>query len=281
MSHAHVTHLFVCFYGYVPWLITADVSGSKLPFNLPIYTCLLLSRAWNTNITNANANQRLTKTSAGLLWWVKDKSTCLPLRRTDFTHRLPPAPRLLLTATIALRPCCQHLTEKSLSTRSFCCFSRWFNMCLLEWNHRWIWLMGTPPYYRCWAEVFFTMCALFIDETLPYHVYLLVPLLCSGEADDFSRFSLLSCFHGLLDRSTMEEAEVRAELMRWINSEAPARRQKSGTFVLVCVTHLKLNKTELERKKKKKKPTENKILGHLKWQSLHSLCMKCSLPAAS
>lgn len=51
-------------------------------------------------------------------------------------------------------------------------------------------------------------------KILSYHVYSLVPLLCSGEADDFSRFSLLSCFHGLLDRNTREEAEVRAELMK-------------------------------------------------------------------
>lgn len=62
--------------------------------------------------------------------------------------------------------------------------------------------------------VFFkTVWASFIDRILPYHVYLLVPL-CSGEADDFSRCPLLSCFHGLLDRRTREEAEVRTELMR-------------------------------------------------------------------
>lgn len=136
MSLAHVTHMYCllgCFYGYVLWLITADVSGSKLPFNLSIYTCLLLSRAWNTNITNANANQRLTKTSAGLLWWVKDKSTCLPLRRAGFTHRLSPAPRLLLMATMAFcacavsillkRVCQQALSAVSLSDLTCVCWS--------------------------------------------------------------------------------------------------------------------------------------------------------------
>lgn len=46
-----------------------------------------------------------------------------------------------------------------------------------------------------------------------HHVYLRVPL-CSGEADDFSGFSLLSSFHGLLDTSTGREAEVRTELLR-------------------------------------------------------------------
>lgn len=49
---------------------------------------------------------------------------------------------------------------------------------------------------------------------------------------------LHACFHGLLDRSRREEAEVRIELMRWKNTEAQARRKKSGTFVLVCVIHL-------------------------------------------
>lgn len=33
-----------------------------------------------------------------------------------------------------------------------------------------------------------------------YHVDLRDPLLSSGEADDLFGFSLLSCFHGLLDR---------------------------------------------------------------------------------
>lgn len=57
-------------------------------------------------------------------------------------------------------------------------------------------------------------CAALADKTLPYHVYLLVPRLRSGEADDFSRFSLLSCFHGLLERSTAEGAQVKTEVMR-------------------------------------------------------------------
>ncbi len=159
-------------------------------------------------------------------------------------------------ATMALRLCCQHLTEKRLSTSSF---SRWFNMCWsgitagfgrnhsLQHPHI-TEAEGKLRTEMCFIRehalkikvvgVFFkTIWASFIDTTLPYHVYLLVPL-CSGEADDFSRVSLLSCFHGLLDRSTGEEAEVRTELMRWTNSEAPARRQKSGTFVLPCAIHL-------------------------------------------
>jgi len=50
------------------------------------------------------------------------------------------------------------------------------------------------------------MCVTFEDNALPYHVYLLVACLCSGEVDDSSRFSLLSPFHELLDRSTGEES---------------------------------------------------------------------------
>lgn len=174
---------------------------------------------------------------------------------------------------MALRLCCQHFTEKCLSISSFCCFFHWFNMCWLEWNYCWIWwksFMPPRPRYRGWGKtkgrkcvssrkmdwryelgVFFkTVCALFIDKILPYHVYLLVSLLCSDEVDDVSWFSLLSCFHGLLDKSTKEEAEVKTELWRWINSEAPGRRQKSGTFVLVCVIHLSRIRLRAWKKRK-------------------------------
>lgn len=44
-------------------------------------------------------------------------------------------------------------------------------------------------------------------EMPSYHVDVRAPLLSSGEADDLFRFSLPSCFHGLLDRK--ENMEVR------------------------------------------------------------------------
>lgn len=91
---------------------------------------------------------------------------------------------------------------------------------------------------------FKSMGASFIDKILPYHVYLLVPLLCSGDADNFSQFSLLSCFHGLLDRSTREEAEVRTELMKLINWHRP---EKWHICLGVC-NSFKQNKTKLKKR---------------------------------
>lgn len=44
-----------------------------------------------------------------------------------------------------------------------------------------------------------------------YHEYPLVPPLGSGEADDSSGFSLLPCFHGLLDRRA--ERKVKTQPM--------------------------------------------------------------------
>lgn len=102
-------------------------------------------------------------------------------------------------------------------------------------------------------------CAALADKTLPYHVYLLVPRLRSGEADDFSRFSLLSCFHGLLERSTAEGAQVKTEVMRWMNSEAAAKRKKSGTFVLVHVSHLSRVRARAWKKTKTEKTQKIKF----------------------
>lgn len=67
-----------------------------------------------------------------------------PLHSLALTSAMPP-----VDGNNGFALCCQRLTEKSLSTSSFCCSSRWFNMCLLEWNHCWIcWksFMITPPH---------------------------------------------------------------------------------------------------------------------------------------
>lgn len=114
--------------------------------------------------------------------------------------------------------CCQHLIERVC----------WQTLSAVLPDLTWVcWLFagnhsGLPPHIidakkKLWAKMFhidirtedngYVKCQSFVVIILQYHVYLLVPRLCSGEADDFSWFSLLSCFHGLLDRK--EEAEVR------------------------------------------------------------------------
>lgn len=111
------------------WLITDEVSAPKLPFNLPIHTCLLLGCDWNTNVMNANANQRLTKTGAAPLRWLGTKAlVCLCAGPASHTG----SPQLC--ASCWQQQCCQHLTERSLSTSTLCCFSCWINRKLLEWN---------------------------------------------------------------------------------------------------------------------------------------------------
>lgn len=170
------------------------------------------------------------------------KALFLSIGRTGFTHRLWPAPYLLLTVTMALHPVLSASYWKESVSKLFLLFLslikhvRWSGITTgFRANPSWQGFETKHKSWRFWSRLF----ASFRDKILPYHEYLLVPLLCSGEADDFSGFSLLSCFHGLLDRSTREDAKVRADLMRRVKTEAPVQREKSATSVLVCVIHLR------------------------------------------
>lgn len=58
-----------------------------------------------------------------------------------------------------------------------------------------------------------------------------------------------------------------------MNKQAPAEETEKCHICLGVRNSFKQNKTVRKE--------ENKILGHLKWQSLHLLCMKHSLPAVS
>ena len=219
----HVTHIFIwlvdCFYVYVLCPITADVSGSNVPFNLSVYTCLLLSHAWNTNVTNANANESLTKTSANLLRWLKDKSPSACLEDQILALALPSAPCLLLKVTMALRLCCQHLTEKNLSTSSFCCDSQSSSICVLRQK-----LLMTAAAKVCFTQVHISIfryigvcvsCVLHLKIT-HYHTMCICLLLVFVQVKLMTPLAFLSSplFMSCWTEAQEKKAQVKTELMR-------------------------------------------------------------------
>ena len=166
-------------------------------------------------------------------------------------------------------------------------------------NHGCIWwksLTATPPRYRCagknwgWKYVsqrntcwkinaFF----FFLNPRPCVLGWNNIPSVSAGASPLFRRSRwLLSVFSPLLFSWAVEQkhkgrrsrGQHRANDIKK-NSEAPARRKKEWHICDHVSNSFKQNKSGCE------KNTENKIVGHLKWQSWHLLCMKRSLPAVS
>lgn len=193
--HTH-THTFIClvgllFYGYVIWAITADVSGSELPFNLSIYTCLPLMRAWNSNVINTNANQRLTESSAGGAGGGDKAPVCVCALDQFYTPAPPRCP--LLKATMAFAPSPSAHFEKTSVGELF--------LQLLSYvkNHCWTHSVAREKNTDCriesrnvgdkWKMDVSGRSAAPIKNKrrrFPYHVDLLVLRLRPGEADNLS-----------------------------------------------------------------------------------------------
>lgn len=146
MSVANVTHTFICLvgclHGYVLWLITADVSGSKLPFNLSIYTCLLLGCDWNTNVTNANANQRLTKKGFWPAVMVKGQKllSAGPASRTGSRQHRASCWRWQWLCGCAVSILLKRVCQQALSAVSLTDLTC---VCKIWWKS----FMATPPHY--------------------------------------------------------------------------------------------------------------------------------------
>lgn len=190
---------FVC---YVLRLLTADPSGPELPFNLSVFTCLLLSHAWNTNVANVNANQSLTIKQHKPAVMVKGrKPFCLLCSRSTRSGALPPVVGnngflLVLSASC---------WKESVNKLFLLWFSLILHMCaeagipqgsnyaLLQKTKgdQYVWNTNVCWRWKWWIFFFLNVtCAAFEDETQPYHADPFVARLCSGEIDcDLSCFS--------------------------------------------------------------------------------------------
>lgn len=163
------------------------------------------------------------------------------------------------TTTIGLHLYCQHISEEMFDKTLYVVFYSEINkystlkspQCLSKKKNSW-WRFSFKYWQKLQTHtedknVFFQVHVGFTsrkNRNIP--CVFVASLLGSDEADDFSLFSLLSSCHGLLDKDTREEAEVKPEIMRMKKRERRAPHLSCYVGFIWAEEHHELEKQKIK-----------------------------------